>query len=474
MSNDALQSMVEKLNREKMPMFSRTSQELILLSSQEDSPIGKMAWSILRDPALTARVLKIANGFLFNRLGIRVNTVSRAVLQLGAKTIKNICISSLLIENITKGSKKEKVAREMMEAFHAAVQARGIAMAAGDLNVEEVFISTLLYRIGHIAFWCFAEGRADELEKEIGKNPTVDPEKIEESVLGFTLQELTYSLVKEWGLGGTLEKSLLGRVSGDAGSKIVLLGHCLAKEAHQGWNSPRIKQSLSAVCRLTERNESEGLRLIKENTEEAIRLAKDYGLEAYIVHMPASEVSDGEIVDGARPKFNEFDAMVQLEVLSELHSMVHGKPFDLSLFLSSLLEGITRGVGMDRTLFAVQSQDKEHLVGRHGVGWDSERISRFRFTVKSSIPHVFSQVLVDKYPVWVNGGKTRYGRFITEEVKARVNTQFFFVAPVIVRGMVLGVVCADRVTSYRDLDAKSFNAFEYFMNTANSVLGSTL
>jgi HD-like signal output (HDOD) protein len=88
----------------------------------------------------------------------------------------------------------------MARCFHAAVHARHAASVRGDPSPEEVFIATLLSRIGELAFWCFSGETGQELDQALRKGKT--PEKAESEVLGFRLRSLTQLLAREWALPG--------------------------------------------------------------------------------------------------------------------------------------------------------------------------------------------------------------------------------------------------------------------------------
>ncbi len=82
----------------------------------------------MRTRRLTTQVLKLANSIYYNPCSQRINTVSRAVMRLGFNTVKEICLAIALIETVLSSRHKEKVALEVARAFHAAVQARKMAI----------------------------------------------------------------------------------------------------------------------------------------------------------------------------------------------------------------------------------------------------------------------------------------------------------------------------------------------------------
>lgn len=469
----SLDTVVSKLSKEGMPVFAGTSKLIMSLSSHDKTSVNDLTWAILKDTSLTSRLLRLANSMFFNRDGRRVSTVSRAILQLGFDTVRSVCIFSMIIEDMVKGARRDQVSREMITSFHAAVQARNLAIARGDSGSEEVFIAALLHRIGHIAFWIFGDELADALDEAIKMNPGVPQDTLEREVLGFSLKALSLGLTEEWDLGGLVRKSLAAGES-DKRTRDVQIGHAIAMGMEEGRDSQRMKSAVAAVVQSLRLSREDAEKLIRSNTEEAFQAASDYGLEQYAWLIPT--ISDGEKEAQAPTAettiFQQPDPLLQLEVLNELSALVKEKPLNFNMFLSALIEGIYRGVGMDRVIFAVMSPDKKSVSGRYALGWEQGRIGEFQFSAKSVVPNIITSVLSEKEACWANGNATCSGLHVNEEVRNTMSGKFFFIAPIMIKGNVLGIISCDRSLSRRELDEKSFCCFKYFAYSANALLSS--
>jgi len=465
--------MISKLSKEGMPVFAGTSKLILSISSYDNTSMNELTWAILKDSSLTSRVLRLANSQFFNRDFRKVSTVSRAVLQLGFNTVKSVCVFSMIVEQMLKGKRRDRVSSEMVRSLHAAVQARNLAIAKGESGSEEVFIAALLHRIGHVAFWIFGGNAADELEEAMRMSPGVPLENLEREVLGFSLKNLSSGLTKEWDLGGLTQMSLSGS-EGDKRVKDVQIGHAIALGAEEGWDSVRIKNATTAVSQFLNLSREDADRLMRESAEETLRAAKDYGLGQYtrLIPMPTDEKREAQAIAPEPVVYHQLDTLLQLDVLNELGALAKEKQVNLNLFLSALIEGIYRGVGMDRVIFAIMSPDKKSVSGRYGLGWEQSRMEKFQFPAKSVIPNIITAVLSEKEALWANGNATRVGLLVTEEVKNSMSGRCFFIAPIMIKGNVLGIICADRTVSRRELDEKSFCCFKYFTYSANALLTS--
>jgi HD-like signal output (HDOD) protein len=464
-----LDEIAARLNEENMLVFSQTAKLISTLSVKDGTSVSELTWGILRDPLLTARVLKMANGVFYRRESRKVRTISRAILQIGFDTIRSICISAALIENFLKGPRKDRVIREMLKSFHAAVHARSLAARRKDPAVEEVFIAALLFRIGPLAFWSFGGEHADRLDEKMKQCPDQPAERIEQEVLGFRLQDLTGRLIKDWGLSGVLKRVVSGDRS-DPRAQSIILGYKLTDiVSERGWESPEVGKVVYAIGTFLNMSTTDVNRLIKDNTEEATQAAKDYGLEHYarLLAQPSYDEASKGGGESDEP-FSSPDPVLQLKLLNELSALKTDQAFNINMFLSTLLEGISRGIGMDRVLFAVI--EKRQVVGRYGVGWDQRDVDRFICEVETAMPTIFNHVAEKRTPTWVDGKRGSMSRYLTREVRAIMPTSHFFVMPLIVKSNVLGLILADRYLSGRNLDESSFNSFQFFNQTANAIL----
>jgi len=137
-ASDPLETWVDRLRSQDMPIFSATLAAIGEVAGDEASPTSALGTIILRDAGMTARVLRMANSVFFRGESQRVSTISRAIVVLGFDTVRNIAVSVALIDAFLAGGVRERVAAEMARCFHAAVHARHAASVRGDASPEEV------------------------------------------------------------------------------------------------------------------------------------------------------------------------------------------------------------------------------------------------------------------------------------------------------------------------------------------------
>ncbi|MGA2404064.1 MAG: HDOD domain-containing protein, partial [Syntrophobacteraceae bacterium] len=367
---------VTRLVRENMPVFTRTVQCVAGAASRENSSLSELAWSILEDPTLTAQVLKLANSVYYNPCSKRINTVSRAVMRLGSNVIREMCLTIALIETALSSRHKEKVALEVARAFHAAVQARKMAIRLNLTEPEEVFIAALLTRIGNIAFWCFAGEAGDRLHSEVLNAER--EEQAETKALGFRLERLTLRLSQEWKLSDLLECALQNKNGTDPRVRSIKLGCAVAQASEKGWDCAQIKEIMKEAANFLHLSQEETTEILHESARAAAEIAESYGAKksSRMVPLPveasplppvqaveiktADEITESGAkeknglpvplpADATPPlpeqvavighKYPKPDLSIQLCSLRDLSTLVTSGRADFNMVLSIVLEG---------------------------------------------------------------------------------------------------------------------------------------
>jgi HD-like signal output (HDOD) protein len=476
-----LDDWVELIRRQNMPVFDATVQQIINLSRDDQAPIAELAGVILRDASLTARVLKLANSIYHNPTGASISTVTRAVIVLGFNAVLNICLALTLVDALREGAAKERLGRELGRAMHAATQARALAAAHGDRSPEEVFIATLLYRIGELAFWCFS-GEVGQRIEQLTEQPGVSTEQAEERVLGFRLSQLSRQLVRDWRLTDLLQEAIAYPARKDSRIQAVMLGQQIARcAAGQGWHSNEMEKLVLKAATLTQLPAEDARSLLFEKAEIACAMANDFGAAFAAAHIPLPGLSSSRETGTAPSHTQESgsaaahpspDHALQLRVMRELASLLEEARCDFNIVMELVLEGIYRGVGTDRVLLALTSPDKQILKGKYSLGEGASRLNeRFQFIRTPKEPNALFQVMDSGTPqLLILSERSGLGPPIATDLAQTLEAQTFMVAPVLIHRQCVGLIYADRALSGRALDTATFEEFKQFVQQGNQGL----
>jgi diguanylate cyclase (GGDEF)-like protein len=165
---------------------------------KDNHSIGDLAAIIQSDPALTARILKVANSSLYS-LPIKVSSIEKALPVLGMNSLKNIALSFV----ISNGMKRQGNGSFDFDFFWkrsitAAVASNLVASLVKHPD-DDTFITALLQDIGIIVMHLC---RPDDYLRVLQDKKTTrkSVEIVETEVFGFDHQAVGAELLKLWGL----------------------------------------------------------------------------------------------------------------------------------------------------------------------------------------------------------------------------------------------------------------------------------
>ncbi len=160
---------------------------------------------LLRDPALTAKILRISNSAFYGVRGT-VSTLSRSIVILGFNTLRSIVMASSTEEIYKRSTNfKEKILWE--HSLAVALAARAIAKECRYPASEEAFVGGLLHDIGKVAMDSnMSEEYQLVMERVYNDNATfVDAET---DVIGFDHTEIGAVIVGRWNLTAELQEAV--------------------------------------------------------------------------------------------------------------------------------------------------------------------------------------------------------------------------------------------------------------------------
>ncbi|MBN2227336.1 MAG: HDOD domain-containing protein [candidate division Zixibacteria bacterium] len=121
--------------------------EVVKVSADPNASASDLSRVILKDPALTAKLLRIVNSPYYGRVR-EVTTINQAVVTLGMRSVTAIALSASVYEMV--GSLKGAVDRKRFwrHSLEVATAAKLIADEIGFEPAEEAFVAGLLHDIG--------------------------------------------------------------------------------------------------------------------------------------------------------------------------------------------------------------------------------------------------------------------------------------------------------------------------------------
>ena len=133
-----------------LPSPPGVADQIIHLSSESNSDIDTLAEVVSYDPALTAKILRIANSSLYARR-TKTENIQQAVVMFGWEGTLNLALSFSLVGGVSDQGEGLDYSFFWKRSLASAVSCRCLAGAAGYSKKEELFLPGLLQDIGMLA-----------------------------------------------------------------------------------------------------------------------------------------------------------------------------------------------------------------------------------------------------------------------------------------------------------------------------------
>ncbi len=470
---DTIDDWVVRISSLEIPIFKGTLNSVASLTMNYSTSSNELSRVILQDATLTARILRISNSYFYNPRGTKINTISSAVMFIGFNNVRDIAMSLAVIDALIKKHSRNYIIALMARSFHAAVQARDLAEKFGDPSSEEVFIASLLFHFGEMAFWCIQSKQSDLLIQSM-QEEGYSADKVQQQILGFKFKDLTAEISKNWHLGDLLVAALKNKNINDASARTrhILLSQRLSDYALKGWDSKETEAVIKEISKHLDISIKATKADAIENAKKAVDVANNFGasLAAILIPVPGVDefkqkghqkiIAQKAIVDVDYP---EPDPVLQLNVLRDLSNILQSKP-DFNNIIGIVLEGIHRGIAMDRVLFAIFDNTTLKLNIKFILGIEIKKLEKnFHITTGEEEHTVFSWVIERSESVWVkNASHIGFGQSSIKAILAIVEVESFILNPLVINDKVVGVFYSDRQPSGRDITQEDYESCKHF------------
>lgn len=194
--------------RGDLPGFSKVVSAIISAMRGDDDREFNMTKTVLQDPALTQKVLRLANSAMYAVFGQGINTVSKAVIVLGTEAIGHLALGLKLIDGLSDASSHSAAARlELEKAVLASHIARHVASAASTRDAEEAVVCSMLHSLGRMLVTFYMPERWQQVQARMAEAGIGEAQAAME-VFGLGLDAVGRQAAQKWGLPAAIVKTL--------------------------------------------------------------------------------------------------------------------------------------------------------------------------------------------------------------------------------------------------------------------------
>lgn len=194
--------------RGDLPGFSKVVSAILCAMRGDEDREFNMTKTVLQDPALTQKVLRLANSAMYSVFGQGINTVSKAVIVLGTEAIGHLALGLKLIDGLAGASNGSEEARtEMEKAVLAGHIARQVASSASTRDAEEAVVCSMLHSLGRMLAAFYLPEHWQQV-RMLCTRSGYDERSAAREVLGLGLDDIGRLAARQWGLPSGLVETL--------------------------------------------------------------------------------------------------------------------------------------------------------------------------------------------------------------------------------------------------------------------------
>ncbi|HWP18723.1 MAG TPA: HDOD domain-containing protein [Burkholderiaceae bacterium] len=450
------------------PALSDSMGRIQRIATSEHESLQRLADEILKDVALTNKLLRLVNSACFRSGAGAVSTVSRAAALIGFAGIRNLALSLVLLEHMQDRAQAGVLKDEFLRALMAGALAA--QLAPGGREAEEAFIAAVFQNLGRLLAEFYFPEEARQVRQRVqahGGDEVLEREAA--AVLGLGYEELGVGVARAWGLPEALQRSMrkLGREAppkpgGDMAQSLRTVA-CLANEVADALMHAAPLELQAGLDALAARY-APSLGVDGPRLRQAVQVARAEMSELAPAMRLTPQVgsASARMLHGAPTQEADSLSPHELDTLLRAHAAAEPDPaqvlaagiqdisntlvenFQLNQVLRMVLETMYRALGCRRVIFCLKDVRSGVLIGRFGIG-DSAAALAPKFQVPVSVPQdLFSAVCIRGVDTLISDAtqgqlRDRLPAWYRQEVDAPA----FLLLPLHLRQAPLGLIYAD-------------------------------
>lgn len=489
-SNATLDFLLRRMrHKSDFPALSDSVARIQRVANSEDDSISDLTHEILKDVALTNKLLRLVNSVHYAHASRgTISTVSRAVSLVGFNAVRNMALSLVLLDHM----QDKAHANQMREEFLRAMMAGSVAaeLCATSQAAEEAFIGAMFQNLGRMLCEFYFPEEARQVRSLVASG-RVDggEESASLQVLGLGFEDLGVGVARVWGLPDSLQRCMrkpLGspmqrapeqgverlRWAAMAANEVastLLFSESDLLEAHLGQIGTRYARTLAlssdviAEATLRARHKlvalAEALDLRVAPGSPAARLLKlpqaagaaptpDDALGSHELKasetLPLPAVLESQA--GGAVSVAQVNEVLAAGIQDITNAMVES--FQLNDVLRMILETMFRALGFRRMVFCLREARTDMLTGRFGLGEGSEVAVRALKVPLKAQGDLFAAVCLRGADTLINDAtESRMQARLPQWYLKEINAPSFLLLPLQIKGQPFALIYADQSTA---------------------------
>ena len=510
----ALDFLLRRMRRKSdFPALSDSVARIQKLANSDNESVSSLTNEILKDVALTNKLLRLVNTANFTHAGGGgISTVSRAVALVGFNGIRNMALSLVLLDHMQDKAHANQLKEEFLRALMSGSMASELCSSPRDS--EDAFIGAMFQNLGRLltSFYFPEEARQMHELMHASRAPC-DEASAAVRVLGLSLEELGLGVARYWGLPESLQRCMrkpagappaqasiapqdhvrwLVTAANEVADTLLHtepeLADARLRELSERYArtlglAPKKLQQASIVVReklaqmtqamqlhVAPHSPAHRLLLEREETEQTLQEAT-VTLHATVTEVLAQQAAPtappGE-PPGAAATLAQPVTEVLVAGIQDITNAMVVDSFKLNDVIRMILETMLRGLNCQRIVFCLRDIKSDCLTGRFGLGAQVETMApAFRISLKEQ-PDLFSLMCARGADTLIsNASDPQIAARLPAWYKQTVNAPTFVLLPLQLKGSTFALIYADAASAGGiALDEKQLSLLRTLRNQA--------
>jgi serine/threonine protein kinase len=488
------------------PALSDSIVRIQRVATSETESLTSLSTEILKDVALTNKLLRMVNTVHFAHAGGgSISTVSRAVALVGFAGIRNMALSVVLLEHMHDKQHQAQIKNEFLRALMAGTLAAALTPASRE--AEEAFIGSMFQNLGRLLTEYYFPEEAQEIRQMAPDGQAAARDNASLKVLGMTPQDLGVGVARSWGLPDNLQRMMtppegepptravgpgidrqrwLGRVANEC-TDLMLANdgqaqpakiQRLAESYAQALELPASElqaAALAARTRLSALAQALGIsvgrdspasRLLDEPSSPTADTLSPHQLAA--TNVAGFDPAEANGRPAAAPPPPIAVAELLAAGVQDITNCMVGDNARINEVLRMVLETMFRGLGFRRIVFALRDPRTESLTGRFGLGDDVDRVvPGFRVPLQGG-SDLFAAICSKGMDILIaDSSAANVAQRLPAWYRAAIDAPTFLLLPLTMKGKTFALIYADMAQANAiEVDEKELSLLRTLRNQA--------
>ena len=465
-NHSTIEFILRKIRRNKdFPAMAGSVQTISKLNADDDNFAAHLAAEILKDFALTKKILQVVNSAFYGQYAGSITTISRAIVILGLDSVRTLATSLLLVEQLNNQAHASELRDAVLGTLFSGLLAQQVCQHHQlNRHQEEFFICAMLQKLGRLLVLFYLHDDSQDIQ-QLMQEQQMDEGQASQEVLGVSYHAIGAAIAEEWNLPSQVIQVMRALPdepldTAPQGLEDKLHYYChfandVTASLNQSNGQPMAKV-LEHYQHSVELDQSQCQDLLSHAAEHFQNFTQSLSLDikqsplvkqlsntqSWQADAHNNQEASSTHTDYVEPSAEE----ILKDAIQAISQLIRGN-FKLNDVFNIMLESLYRGVICQRVLLCLRDNRSKSMQAKIGFGDQVDNlIPKFCFPTQYT-PDPFHIALHKKVDVHIDNTRDiRFRSRLPDWYLRHVDAGAFMLLPVVVNQSTIGLIYADSAT----------------------------